>query len=67
MKTFGENLKYYRVLANLSQKKLGDLIGFSARTMSDWECDNTEPNINCLKKLIKILNMTYEELLDYEN
>ncbi len=67
MKTFGENLKYYRVLANLSQKKLGYLLGFSARTVSDWECDNSEPNINCLKKLIKILNMTYEELLNYEN
>lgn len=65
MKSFGENLRYFRQLAKLSQKGLGVLLGFSARTVSDWECGNTEPNIDTLKNLVKILNISFEELFDY--
>lgn len=66
MNSFGENLRYYRTLAKLSQAKLGEKLGFSARTVSDWECNNTEPNLDTLKELVKILNISYEELLDYK-
>ena len=66
MNSFGENLRYYRTLAKLSQAKLGEKLGFSARTVSDWECNNTEPNLDTLKELVKILNSSYEALLDYK-
>lgn len=65
MKSFGENLKYFRTLARLSQRALGGLLGFSARTISDWECGNTEPNVDTIKRLAKVLNVSYEELFDY--
>lgn len=61
----GENIKRYRILKSLSQQKLGEKLGFSARTVSDWECNNTEPNIDTIKKLVQILDITYEELFDY--
>ena len=65
MNTLGENIRKYRLLKNLSQQKLGELLGFSARTVSDWECNNTEPSINTIKELVKVLDVTYDELFDY--
>ena len=65
MSTFGENIKKYRLMKKLSQQKLGEMLGFSARTVSDWECNNTEPNIETIKKLIQILDITVDELFDF--
>lgn len=65
MKNFGTNLRYYRLLAKLTQQKLGEMLGFSARTVSDWECCNTEPDLNTLKLISKVLNVSIDELLDY--
>ncbi len=65
MKSFGSNLRYYRHLTKISQQKLGDLLGFSARTISDWECNNTEPDLKTLKNIAKVLNVTIDELLDF--
>ena len=67
MKSFGENLRYFRQLAKISQANLGVMLGFSARTVSDWECNNTEPNIATIKKLIKILDISFDELFDYDD
>lgn len=65
MSTFGENIKRYRILKKLSQQKLGESLGFSARTISDWECNNTEPNVYTIKKLVKVLDITLDELFDF--
>lgn len=65
MKSFGSNLKLYRQSKQLSQKKLGELLGFSARTVSDWECGNTEPDIKTIKQLVIILEISLEELFDF--
>lgn len=65
METFGENIRKYRLLKKLSQQKLGESLGFSARTVSDWECNNTEPNIETIKKLVKVLDITFDELFDF--
>ena len=65
MKSFDENLRYFRQMAKLSQRKLGDLLGFSARTVSDWECNNTEPDYKTLKLIVKVLNVSFDELFDY--
>lgn len=65
MKNFGNNLKFYRQTKQLSQKKLGELLGFSARTVSDWECGNTEPDIKTIKQIVLILEITLDELFDF--
>lgn len=65
MKTVGENLRNLRISKSLTQKQLGEKIGYSYRTIGDWESNHTEPNISAIKKLIKIFNISYEELLDW--
>lgn len=65
MNTLGSNIRKYRQLRKLSQKKLGEKLGFSARTVSDWECNNTEPDIDTIKALAKVLDISYDELFDF--
>ena len=65
MKSFGSNVREYRKLKNLSQQQLGELLGFSARTVSDWECGNTEPDIKTIKLLSKVLDIPIEYLFDF--
>ncbi len=52
-------------MKKLSQQKLGELLGFSARTVSDWECGNTEPDIKTIKMMVKVLEVSIEELFDF--
>ena len=64
-KTFGGNIKVFRQLNNLTQKQLGEMLGFSARTISDWEYNNTQPDIKTIKKIVQVLNITLDELFDF--
>lgn len=57
----GETIKFLRKSKRLSQTELGKVLGFSARTVSDWENGNTEPNITTIKALVKFFDITYEE------
>ena len=59
-----KNIKEYRIMHNLSQKQLGEKLGYSARTISDWENGNTEPNISAIKALVSFFGISYEDLLD---
>lgn len=65
VKSFGENIREYRKSKKLSQQKLGELLGFSARTISDWECNNTEPDVKTIKLLCEILEIPIEYLFDF--
>ena len=47
----GLNLRQIRIDNKLTQKEFGQKLGFSARTVSDWECGNTEPDLTTIKKL----------------
>lgn len=60
----GNNIKSIRKNAGLSQKDFGAVLGFSARTVSDWECGNTEPDITTIKLLAKKFDVSYEEIFD---
>ena len=59
-----QNIRTIRQLNKLSQKEFGEKLGFSARTISDWECSNTEPDITTLKSIKQIFNVSYEDILD---
>jgi transcriptional regulator with XRE-family HTH domain len=60
----GKNIKILRLDNKLSQKAFGELFGFSARTVSDWECCNTEPDLTTIKRIVKHFDITYDELFD---
>ncbi|MDE7082309.1 MAG: helix-turn-helix domain-containing protein [Clostridia bacterium] len=60
----GQIIRELRKNKKLSQNELGKLLGFSARTVSDWENGNTEPNIATIKALVHFFDITYEEFFD---
>lgn len=57
----GETIKALRRGKNLTQAELGKQLGYSARTVSDWENGATEPNISAIKALVEFFDITYEE------
>ena len=57
----GETIRSLRKSKNLTQCELGNILGYSARTVSDWENGLTEPNISAIKALVKYFDITYEE------
>lgn len=61
MNEVGEIIRNLRKNRGLSQSELGKVVGFSARTISDWESGNTESNISAIKTIVKYFDITYEE------
>lgn len=47
--------------------EFGKALGFSARTVSDWENGNTEPNLKTVKEIVKFCDITYEDFFDEVN
>jgi len=64
MRTFGENLKDLRLEKKISQKKFAILLQTSQQRISEWETNKVEPSLYNLIKIIKILNVTFEELIE---
>ena len=58
---FKDNLKK---LKSLSQQQLAEKLNVSFKTISHWELGYSEPSLSMLTKLKKVLNASYEELLD---
>ena len=61
----GETICWYRKLNSLTQAKLGKILGYSQRTISDWEKGNTEPNIEAIRKIAEFFDITYDELIGH--
>jgi len=65
MKIFiGNNIKSIRLENKLTQKEFGEKLGFSARTISDWELGNTEPDLTTIKNIVNIFGVDYQEIFD---
>ena len=47
-----------------SQEDLGERIGVTRQTISNWELEETAPNPEQLKLLSKTLNVSVDELID---
>lgn len=63
-KTLGEKIKQYRLRSNLSQFELESKINASNGTISRIENNTINPTKETLLKLIDILNLNVNELLD---
>ena len=59
----GDIIKKLREERNWLQKDLADFLGFRNTTISEWERGKTEPDINTLKKLTKLFNVTADYLI----
>ena len=64
MNNFSKNLRLLRKSKNLTQKELGEKIGFSNRAVGDWELGVSEPNIETIKTLKEFFEISYEDLID---
>lgn len=62
----GENIKKYRLAAELSQAKLGELMGLTNQTISSWEKNRTEPNIVQVEQMALILKCNKSDLIGYK-
>ena len=64
METFGENLKYYRKLNKISQKEFADRLQTTQQRVSEWECDKVEPSLYNIIRILKVFDITFEELTE---
>jgi len=62
--TFGKKIFELRKERGLSQEQLGEKIQVTRQTISNWELNETTPNLEQLKKISKVLNISIDELLD---
>ncbi len=61
---FGQKLKELRVEKGLSQRELGERLGFCNQTVSFWESGRREPDLDTLLKIARFFDIATEELLE---
>lgn len=61
--TFSKRLRKLRKENNLSQKKLGFILGYSQNAIANWEQGIREPSLDCLKKIAQFFCCTIDYLL----
>lgn len=62
--TFGEKLKQARKGAGYSQEELANKMGVSRSAITKWETDKGMPDINNIKAIAQLLNVSIDYLLD---
>ena len=61
---FGKKLKELRVGKELSQQKLGEILGFCNQTISFGESGSREPDLDTLLAISHYFEVSVEELLE---
>ena len=64
---FNESLKYYRKKAGLSQEQFATALNVRQYNVSDYEVGRSEPSIDLLIKISKVLDVSIDELVGNEN
>ena len=59
----GKKIKLYRENKNMTQSEIADILGVKAATISKYEAGTLEPNIESLKKLAELFDVSIDELL----
>ena len=59
----GEKIKLYRENKNMTQGEVAKILGVKAATISKYEAGILEPNIESLKKLSELFEVSIDELL----
>ena len=63
---FGNKLKNIRLKNNFTQLEMANKLGITKGTISKWENGKLEPDIEMIKAIAYILNISTDELLNYE-
>ena len=64
MSTLGENIKELRVQNGLNQQKFANLMNTTQQRVSEWECNKIKKSFYNIIKILKIFNITFEELIE---
>jgi transcriptional regulator with XRE-family HTH domain len=62
--TFGEKLKEARKKAGLSQEQFAEKLSVSRSAVAKWESDRGMPDVNNLKVMARLLDVSVDYLLD---
>lgn len=63
---FAKNLKFLRLSKNLSQEKLGKMLGYSDKSVSKWECGDVMPDVFTLQAIADEFHVSLTDLLHKE-
>lgn len=63
-KIFCENVKNARKASGLTQKQVAEKLSVVESCYANWEQGRTEPNIETLRKLSKLFDISLDELLN---
>lgn len=64
MSTIGQNIKYYRLCAGWSQRKLAKLAGVSVISVQRYEEEDGEQTVKTIRKIANALRVPLCEILD---
>lgn len=67
MGELNENIKKYRLLANLKQEELASMLGKSKNVISNWERGDNRPDADAIGKMCKILHVEPNDLYGWES
>ncbi len=65
--TFGENLKQIRLARGMTQKDVYTALSVSCNCYASWEQGRTQPDIDSIKKLCCIYDVTADCLIGLED
>lgn len=63
----GQQIRRFRQQRNISQIEIAAQLGVSVRTVKNWEGDLSNPNLECLYRLLKLFHTSADELLGLSN
>lgn len=61
----GKKIKQLRIRNNLSQENLANVLGVSTDIISDWESDQSVPDMDTMIALSKIFHVNINEIFDF--
>lgn len=64
---FGNNIKEAMQAKGLTQTKLAEMLGVRQNTISQWITETNEPNVETILRLCRLLDVTPNELLGWED
>lgn len=64
--SIGSQIALYRKSLKMTQEELGQLVGVSNQAVSKWELDVTLPDVLLLPRIVKALNITFDQLYEIE-
>lgn len=67
MNMFGDRLKYILDTKEITQKELASKLNIAPTTLNGYITNKRQPNLELVKEIAEILNVSTDYLLDYNN